>query len=52
MMAEQETLDNSMFYNPIKKVSEFIYPKIEEWYDDFRSSDSSEQDLDNNNELK
>ena len=33
MMVEQETLDNSMFYNPIKKVSEFVYPKIEEWYE-------------------
>ena len=33
MIAEQETLDNSMFYNPIKKVSEFVYPQIEEWYE-------------------
>jgi membrane protein required for colicin V production len=33
MITSQETLDDSMFYNPIKKVSEFIYPKIEEWYD-------------------
>lgn len=46
MIASQETLDNSMFYNPIKKVSEFIYPKIEEWYDDFKSSEGSEQKTD------
>ena len=44
MMAEQETLDNSMFYNPIKKVSEFIYPKIEEWYENsVQDSVGSEQ---------
>ena len=47
MIAEQETLDNSMFYNPIKKVSEFIYPQIEEWYDEFNKDDKSEQNLDN-----
>lgn len=33
MIAKQETLDDSMFYNPIKKVSEFVYPQIEEWYE-------------------
>ena len=43
MIAEQETLDNSMFYNPIKKVSEFVYPQIEEWYDEYKSSEGSEQ---------
>ena len=47
MIAKQETLDNSIFYNPIKKVSEFIYPQIEEWYKkSVRSSVDSEQDLD------
>ena len=44
MIAEQETLDNSMFYNPIKKVSEFVYPQIEEWYEkSVQSSVSSDQ---------
>jgi membrane protein required for colicin V production len=33
MITSQETLDDSIFYNPVKKVSEFIYPKIEEWYE-------------------
>lgn len=46
MIAEQETLDNSMFYNPIKKVSEFVYPQIEEWYDEYKSTEGSEQNLD------
>ena len=33
--AEKETLDNSMFYHPILKISGFIYPSIESWYKDF-----------------
>jgi membrane protein required for colicin V production len=46
-ITSQETLDNSMFYNPIKKVSEFIYPKIEQWYDlGVKSSVGSEQKTD------
>jgi membrane protein required for colicin V production len=32
-IAKQETLDNSMFYNPIKEVSEFVYPQIEAFYE-------------------
>lgn len=46
MVTSQETLDESIFYNPVKKVSEFVYPKIEEWYDEFKNSEGSEQDLD------
>lgn len=46
MIAKQETLEDSIFYNPIKKVSEIIYPQIEEWYDEFKNSEGSEQDLD------
>lgn len=46
MVTSQEKLDESMFYNPIKKVSEFVFPKIEEWYDEFKNSEGSEQDLD------
>lgn len=45
MIASQETLDNSMFYNPIKKVSEFVYPKIEEWYEN--SVQSSVESVEN-----
>lgn len=47
MITSQETLDESMFYNPIKKVSEFIYPKIEEWYEkSVQSSVESEEKTD------
>ena len=38
-IVKQETLDKSMFYNPIQEVSKFIYPSLEKWYDDFRESD-------------
>jgi len=37
MLAKQETLDKSMFYNPIQETSKFIYPRLETWYDDFKS---------------
>ena len=38
-IVKQETLDKSMFYNPIQEVSKFIYPSLEKWYNDFRKSD-------------
>ena len=37
MLAKQETLDKSLFYNPIQETSKFIYPRLETWYDDFKS---------------
>ena len=30
--AEKETLDNSSFYHPILKISEFVFPVFEEWF--------------------
>ena len=38
-IVKQETLDKSLFYNPIQEISKFIYPSLEEWYTDFRKSD-------------
>ena len=38
-IVKQETLDKSIFYNPIQEVSKFIYPSLEKWYNDFRKSD-------------
>lgn len=47
MIAKQETLDDSVFYNPVKKVSKFVYPKIEEWYEkSIESSVESEEKTD------
>tara|TARA_R110000868_G_scaffold167991_3_gene402571 strand:- start:8159 stop:8695 length:537 start_codon:yes stop_codon:yes gene_type:complete len=37
MLAKQETLDKSLFYNPIQETSKFIYPRLQTWYDDFKS---------------
>lgn len=35
--ADKETLDRSVFYHPVQKVSKFIYPSIEEWFTAFKS---------------
>ena len=54
MLVKQETLDESVFYNPTKEISAFLYPKIEEWYENsVRSTVDSEQsqseEVDNEN---
>ena len=33
MLVEEETLNDSIFYNPTKEISAFVYPQIEEWYE-------------------
>ncbi|MGN7811364.1 CvpA family protein [Flavobacterium sp. 22076] len=38
--AKKETLDNTIFYNPVKKVAAFVYPSIEKWYDTFKKEHS------------
>jgi membrane protein required for colicin V production len=35
-LAKKETLDKSIFFNPIQKVAGFIFPSIEKWYDKAR----------------
>lgn len=35
---EEETLNASIFYNPIQKISKMIYPSIEEWYHELKSN--------------
>jgi len=40
--AKKETLDESVFYNPIKKVAAYVYPTIEGWYDDFKEKHKKE----------
>lgn len=34
--AKKETLDHSIFYNPVKKVAAFVYPSVEKWYGEFK----------------
>lgn len=38
IFAKKETLDRSIFYNPVKKVAAFVYPSIEKWYDVFKEN--------------
>ena len=38
--AKKETLDKSIFYNPVKKVAAFVYPSIEKWYENFKKEHS------------
>lgn len=39
-LVKQETLAASIFYNPTKAISAFLYPKIEEWYEKRAASES------------
>jgi membrane protein required for colicin V production len=42
LIVKQETLNNSMFYNPIQEVSTFVYPTLEEWYKEFKEKTKDE----------
>lgn len=42
-IAKKETLDQSIFYNPVKKVAAFMYPSIEKWYDHFKEQQSKKE---------
>lgn len=35
-LAKKETLDKSIFFNPIQKIAGFVFPSIEKWYDKAR----------------
>ncbi|MFV5685174.1 CvpA family protein [Flavobacterium sp. GB2R13] len=37
-IAKKETLDKSLFYNPIQKTAQFMYPSLEKWYDGMKKS--------------
>jgi membrane protein required for colicin V production len=37
MIVKEETLDSSIFYNPIQETSKYIYPSLETWYTDFKN---------------
>jgi membrane protein required for colicin V production len=42
-IVKEETLNKSMFYNPIQEVSKFIFPTLEEWYNDFKNENTSKE---------
>jgi membrane protein required for colicin V production len=43
MITKEETLDNSIFYNPIQETSKYIYPPLENWYNDFKQKKESDK---------
>ena len=36
MLVKEETLNKSVFYNPIQEVATFMYPSLEKWYEEFK----------------
>lgn len=36
MLVKEETLNNSVFYNPIQEVATFMHPSLEKWYEEFK----------------
>jgi membrane protein required for colicin V production len=44
MLVKEETLNNSVFYNPIQAVSKFIYPSLEKWYEEFKEKAKEKPD--------
>lgn len=43
IFANKETLDKSIFYNPIKKVAAFVYPSIEKGYESLKKANAEKQ---------
>lgn len=43
-LAKKETLDASLFYNPIHKTAAFFYPSLEKWYGEFKSKTSDKKE--------
>jgi membrane protein required for colicin V production len=36
IFAEQKTLDDSLFFNPVLSVSNYIFPSLEEWFTEYK----------------
>lgn len=50
--AKKETLDKSIFYNPVKKVAAFVYPSIEKWYENFKEEHDKKSAEENKTETE
>jgi membrane protein required for colicin V production len=35
-LVEKKTIEKSLFYNPIQKVAAYVYPTMEEWFEDLK----------------
>jgi len=40
--AKKETLDKSVFYNPIKRVADFVYPSLKKGYESLKKANADE----------
>jgi membrane protein required for colicin V production len=38
IFAKKQTLDNSLFYNPIQKTAKLMYPSLEKWYEGLKKN--------------
>ena len=47
ILAKKETLDQSLFYNPIQKTAKFFYPSLEKWYGEFKTKTSDKEEAEN-----
>jgi membrane protein required for colicin V production len=36
LLVKQETLDQSVLYNPVQSISKFVYPRLELWYQEIK----------------
>lgn len=41
ILAKKETLNQSLFYNPIEKTAQFFYPSLEKWYGELKAKNYS-----------
>ena len=44
MLVKEETLNKSVFYNPIQAVSKFMYPSVEKWVEEFNEKTKEKPD--------
>lgn len=43
ILVKKETLDNSVFYNPIQKTASYLFPSLKSWYRDLRKIESGQK---------
>lgn len=44
ILVKEETLNNSVFYNPTQEVSKFMYPSLEKWYEEFKENAKTDKE--------
>lgn len=41
LLAEEDTLNNSIFFNPILEVSGIIFPVLDDWFEEFKKASNT-----------